>query len=126
LWGQTFLPKAKNVAQVDLLLIVNQVFVDVDTTVGVFTDITQPPIATTQAVVAAATPGELRRTTSYTFKPPVPLEKRVSYAIGLFAPSNTSWESAFGDPYPRGQAVGSDGVPINPPADFAFTSHELK
>lgn len=127
LYGQTFVPKADNLAQVDLLLIVNQVpSSGVETTVGLFTDITQAPIATTVAFVEGAVPGELRRTISYGFDPPVPLDKKTTYTIGWYGPAEASWEFAFGDPYPPGQVVLYNGVPLNPIADFVFTTYALK
>ena len=124
--GQTVTPRAKNLAQVDLLLTINTLQSDVMTTVEVFTEITQAPVATTQALVRAAAPGELRRAISYQFDPPVSLEKKGTYTIGFHALTDACWEFAFGDPYPGGQAVLADGTSLNPPADFVFTTYELK
>ncbi len=126
LYGQTFTPAAKNLAQADVLLIVNQVTVGLNTTLGLYTDITKVPVATTSALVEPPAPGELDRTISYRFNPPVPLEKGATYTLGLYMPPGLTWEFAYGDPYPRGQAVGSDGVPVNPAADFVFTTWEWK
>ncbi len=127
LYGQTFVPKANNLAQVDLLLIVNQVpSSGVETTLGLFRDITQAPTATTVAFVAGAAPGELHRTVSYTFDPPVPLDKKTTYTLGWYGPADASWEFGFGDSYPPGQVVLYDGNPLNPTADFVFTTYALK
>lgn len=126
LYGQTYVPGAKNLAQVDLLLQINLLTAGVTTTVGVFTDITQPPLATTSTLIAPAAPGELNRVVSFAFDPPVPLVKGASYTLGLYAPFNVSWEFAFGDAYPAGQVVHSDGSPLNPTADFVFTTYSSK
>jgi hypothetical protein len=127
LYGQTFAPRAKNLAQVDLSFIVNQVPPGgVVTTVGIFTDITQPPLATAQALVAAPAPGELFRTVSFQFNRPVKLKKGRSYLIGAYMPATLSWEFAFGDAYPAGQVIMPDGTPLNPIGDFVFTTYQLK
>jgi hypothetical protein len=127
LYGQTFVPTTSNLAQVDLLLIVNQVPVGgVFTTVGLYADITQAPIDTTIAFVDAPAPGEVTRTIHYIFDPPVPLTKRQTYTIGWRGGTETSWVFAFGDHYLSGQAVMSDGSPVNPTADFVFTTYTLR
>jgi hypothetical protein len=126
LYGQTFTPKAKNLCQADVLLIVNQVQVGLNTTLGLYTDITKAPVASTSAMVEPRAPGEMDRTISYRFDPPVPLERGATYTLGLSMPPGLTWEFAYDDPYPRGQAVGSDGVPVDPAADFVFTTWERK
>ncbi len=126
LYGQTYVPGAKNLGQVDLLLQINLLTVAVTTTVGLFSDITQPPLATTSALIAPAVPGELNRIVSFAFDPPVPLVKGATYTIGLYAPFNVSWEFAFGDAYPAGHVVLSDGSPLNPTADFVFVTYLSK
>lgn len=126
LYGQTFTPKAKNLAQVDLLVIINNLQSPVEATVGLFGDITQEPLGTTVAIVEPPQPGQLNRTVSFVFDPPLPLDKKTTYTIGLYAPMLVSWEFAFGDPYPGGQVVLYNGTPLNPIADFVFTTYTPK
>jgi hypothetical protein len=127
LYGQTFVPRAHNLAQVDLLLTVNILqSPGAMTTVGLFSDITQPPLATASAFVTPPAPGELARTVSFRFDPPIPIDRGTTYTIGWYGPpDNIWWQFSYGDPYPRGQAVGPDGVPLNPSADFVFTTYRL-
>jgi len=127
LYGQTFVPKAHNLAQVDLLLTVNVLRPEgAQTTIGLFADITQPPIATATAFVGGPAPGELARFISFRFDPPIPLAKKTVYTIGWYGLPDLSWQFSFGDPYPPGQVVLYDGTPLNPPADFVFTTFSLK
>ena len=129
-WFQTFVPKTDNLARVDLLLIVNQVGALGETsTCYLFTDITQPPVDSASVTVTPPIPGEIERTVSYRFgvsNPLTPLSKGTTYAIGIDASSTLSWEFAYGDPYPAGQAIGADLLPVNPSADFVFTTYALK
>jgi hypothetical protein len=126
--GQTFMPKAKNVAQVDLRFIVNQIPPEgVDIEIGIYTDITEEPIATTTTHVAPPGIGELERTVSFQFIPPVLLRKGMTYTIGCNDDLHlAAWTFGFNDPYPLGQAVLYDGTALNPPADFYFATYELK
>jgi hypothetical protein len=123
LYGQTFVPQAKEVSQVDLLITVNQIGAGGDpTTVGVYSDITQSPIATTSVTVGPAAPGELSRVVSYVFANPVPVQKGTTYTIG-WTGVTSCWQFSFGDAYPQGTAVLFDGSALNPPADFWFVTY---
>lgn len=131
--GQTFVPKENNVAQVDVLLITNQIpAAGVMTTVGIYRDITQAPIATTVSLIGPAVPGEVERVVSYSFDPPVPLDKGAEYTLGFDSPRgedglyDVSWEFSYGDTYRQGQAILSDGLPLNPTGDFFFITYALK
>jgi len=126
LYGQTFVPAERNLAQVDLLLTVNQIGAGGDaTTVGLYADITQAPLATTSVTVAEHQPGELSRVVTYTFATPIPVQKGTTYTIG-WQGTVACWQFSFGDPYPKGTLVGSDGTPGNPPADFYFVTYTAK
>jgi hypothetical protein len=127
LYGQTFVPKATNLAQVDLLLTVNQVPAGgAACSVGLYGTITSTPIATASVSVAPPVPGELARMVSFRFDPVVPLARKTLYTLGWTGPSTLSWQLSFGDPYPAGQVVLYDGTPLNPAADFVFTTYTLK
>jgi len=132
LLGQTFTPNAKSLAQIDLRFIVNSVPpAGLPATVGLFDDLTSSPLATASVTVPPASPGELSRVVSFRFASPIPLTKKGSYTIGLYptgSPStgNLSWELSFGDPYPLGEAVGPDSLPLSADGDFLFTTYELK
>ena len=125
LYGQTITPRAHNLARVDVLLIINNLESPVETTVGLFTHITQEPLGTTSTIIQPHEPGELNRTVSFVFDPPLPLDKQTTYTIGLYAPSQVAWELALGDPYRGGQAVIYNGTPLSN-ADFVFTTYTLK
>jgi hypothetical protein len=134
-WGQTFVPKAPNLAQVDLLLTVNQLGpAGATTQVGLFTDLTGTPIATATPLATATTfvaghaPGELARFVSFRFDPTVPLAKKTTYTIGWYGTANLSdlsWQFSYGNPYPAGQMLDYNGAPSSS-ADFVFVTHTLK
>ena len=126
LWGQTFVPRAKNLARVDLRLTINNLTEQTPTTAALHTLITGTPIATTTTLVAPHAPGELSRTVAYSFDPPIHLTKDTTYTLAFMAPPDACWEFTFIDPYPSGDAVLSDGTPLNPAADFVFATYELK
>jgi hypothetical protein len=126
LYGQTFVPQAPNVAMVEISCIVNLVPLGgLEATVGIFTDITLPPIATAVTHVEPPAPGEVRRTLGFTFDPPVRLIPNTAYTLGFYAPAAMSWDLAFADPYAPGKAVVFNGAPINPPADFVFATYAV-
>lgn len=130
LWGQTFVPAASNLAQVDLLFMATNVPPEgITSTVGLYRDITQPPIATADAVLTPPAPGVLDITVSFRFSPPVPLEPGTSYTIGWYGPPVSpsgavmSWNFTYQNPYASGEVVNYANVPLNPPADFVFTTY---
>ena len=121
LYGQIFVPQAKNVARVDLLLTVNQIGAGGDaTTVGVYTDITEPALASTSVTVDPPQPGELSRVISYSFEPAVPIQKGSTYIIG-WSGTTSCWQFSRGDPYPNGNMVLFDGTPLAD--DFWFVTY---
>lgn len=134
-WGQTFVPKAPNLAQVDLLLTVNQLGpAGATTTVGIFADLTgtpiaaATPIATATAFVPDNAPGELARFVGFSFDPAVPLAKKTTYTIGWYGrpiPSDLSWQFSYDNPYPAGQMLDYSGAPSSS-ADFVFITYTLK
>ncbi len=124
LYGQTFQPTGDTLVQVDLRFTANNLTAPATTIVGIYRDITLPPIAA-ETVTVAPPLSDLRPVISYRFRYPIPIDPNVTYTIGWYSPqgSNLAWELSQQDPYPRGQAVGADGTPINPPTDFVFTTY---
>ena len=120
---QTFVPQTRKLAQVDLRLIINDVTSPVTTTVGLYTNVQESPVAVVSVVVQPAAPGELYRTISYVFDPAPKLVPGTTHAIGWTGTSVTSWLFGFGDNYAAGAALNGDGTPVNPPADFVFTTY---
>jgi hypothetical protein len=123
LWGQTFVPQEKNLARVDLLITVNQLEAGEATTVGLYTDITQAPIATSSVTIDPHQPGELSRVVSYTFATPVPVQKGTTYTIG-WQGALSCWQFSRGDPYPRGTLAFADGSLGT--GDFYFITYSSK
>jgi len=125
-YGQSFVPKATNLAKVDVLLIVNQVPAEGSwTSLGLYTDMNQPAVDSVLVNVGPPQPGELQRVVTYLFNAPVPLLKGTTYILGWHGTS-TSWEFTYTDAYPKGQALLYDGTPLNPSADMVFTTYALK
>jgi hypothetical protein len=96
--------------------------------VGVFRDITQAPLATADATLMPPPVGTNEATVSFLFDPPVPLQPGTQYTLGWYGNPGTngavmSWEFTFQNAYANGQVVDSSNVPLNPPADFAFTTY---
>ena len=130
LWGQTYVPAARNLAQVDLLFMFHNVPAEgIASTVGLYRDITQPPIATANATLMPPAPGVIDATVSFRFDPPVPLDPGTQYTIGWNGPAVSpsgavmSWEFTHQNAYANGQAVDYANVAVNPPADFVFTTY---
>jgi uncharacterized protein YjbI with pentapeptide repeats len=124
LWGQTFVPQTRNVAQLDLAFIANNVPPEgVWTTAGIFGDITQPPIATADTFVPPG--GAPLPTVSYRFDPPVPVQPNTTYTIGFYAPPppSVTWMFTWGNTYSQGQAFYGTGLPLDPSIDFVFATY---
>ena len=85
-------------------------------TLGLFADLTQPPIAIMFVTSAPAEPGELSRIVSYAFPSPVRTCKGTTYTLG-WSGGTACWEHPLGDTYSAGGLVSFDGTPRNPPAD---------
>jgi hypothetical protein len=133
LWGQTFVPNAGNLAQVDLLVIATDIPAEgLSSRVGLFQDITQPPIAMADATLAGPIAGTRDVTVSYRFDPPVALVGGTLYTLGWYGPptgpagATMSWEFTYQAPYAPGQAVNSSNVALNPTADFVFTTYSAR
>ncbi len=123
LYGQTFVPQTAKLHHVDVLLTVNTIAATGDaTTLGLFADLTQPPIAITSVTVAPAEPGELSRIVSYAFPSPVRIRKGTTYTLG-WSGGTACWEYSLGDTYSAGGLVSFDGTPLNPPADAWFITY---
>jgi hypothetical protein len=126
-YGQSFVPRADNLARVDVLLIINQVPAEgTYTSLGLYTSMNQPAIDSVIVYVAPPQPGEIERVVSHVFSSPLPLVKGATYILGWHGTSATSWELTQTDAYPRGQALLYDGTPLNPSSDMVFTTYALK
>ena len=125
-YGQSFVPRADNLAKVDVLLIVNQVPPEGSlTSLGLYTTMIQPAVDSVLVNVAPPQPGEVERVISYVFSTPLPLVRGTTYILGWHG-TTTSWEFTYTDAYPKGQALLYDGTPLNPSADLVFTTYALK
>jgi hypothetical protein len=101
-------------------------------TLGLYRDITQPPIATAVATLMPPAPGVINVTVSFLFDPPVALTPGSPYTLGWNGPAVTpsgsemSWEFTYQNAYANGEVVNYAGVPFNPPADFVFTTYSAQ
>ena len=126
-YGQSFVPRTSNLARADIRLIVNQVPAEgTYASLGLYTDMNHPAVDSLIVFVAPPAPGEIDRVISYVFAAPIPLVKGATYILGWHGDATTSWEFTYSNAYTSGQALLSDGTPLNPSADFVFTTYALK
>ena len=127
--GQTFVPGANRIVQIDLLFILTSIPPEgLPDTVWLATDITQPPLVFATGFVEGPVIGTTERIVSYRFNSPFGLDKGTPYTIvwrreNVLGGPVMSWEFAFGDHYTLGEAVLNTGDPFNPAADFVFTTY---
>jgi hypothetical protein len=126
-FGQTFQPNAQNLTQVDASFLVNAMPLSGGSLILLLDSAGSTVDSLGPLLVPGPSPGELFRTVSFQFSSPHPLNPLETYTIFILMSGGMTWEFAYESdqavPYSRGQAVIYDGTPINPPADFVFTTY---